>query len=267
MYAEIDNCPISRFIGRSQERLRNSFRIPGQTDAIPPTQQERPSRALRAADSVYNLSRRKGKLTRATILTFFLAALMGQLVAQDHEDHQFVPAAAVLPLPEAMRSGATVVSLGKDGAYSIVRKGSNDMICTAAIVPSSTAPAERLINASCYHRLVFEAQRHGAARAAAESRQTGKTVPSQAMAEAMEGEIKAGKIKLPDHPTTGFLLRGPATGYDATNNTVDGTVKVWQIIIIPFATGASLGLPEERTAGMPWVMSSGSWMAHVMVEH
>jgi hypothetical protein len=166
-----------------------------------------------------------------------------------------------------MRSGATVVSLGKDGAYSVVRKGSNDMICTAAIVPSSNAPGEKSITASCFQRLAFEAQRHAAALAAAESRQTGKTVAVPAMAKAMEAEIKAGKVMLPDHPTTGFLLSGPATGYDAAKNTIDGTVKVWQIIMIPFATGASLGLPEARTAGMPWVMGSGSWAAHVMVEH
>jgi hypothetical protein len=44
-------------------------------------------------------------------------------------------------------------------------------------------------------------------------------------------------------------------------------IKSWQMVIIPYATGASLSLPEKRTPGFPWVMNSGSPMAHIMVEH
>jgi hypothetical protein len=84
---------------------------------------------------------------------------------------------------------------------------------------------------------------------------------------ALEKEIKEGKVKLPDHPTTGFRMAGPAAGYDAAANTVSSKIEAWQMIIIPFATGASLGLPDKDTKNMPWVMGSGTWSAHVMVEH
>ena len=38
------------------------------------------------------------------------------------------------------------------------------------------------------------------------------------------------------------------------------------MVIIPYATGASLSLPEKESGGMPWVMSAGTVMAHIMID-
>jgi hypothetical protein len=38
------------------------------------------------------------------------------------------------------------------------------------------------------------------------------------------------------------------------------------MVIIPYATGASLHLPEDASGVMPWVMASGTFMAHIMID-
>jgi len=40
----------------------------------------------------------------------------------------------------------------------------------------------------------------------------------------------------------------------------------WQMVIIPYVTGASLSLTEKESGGMPWVMSAGAIMAHIMID-
>src|SRR5271155_4383427 len=107
-------------------------------------------------------------MSRAAVLKFFLAGLAASLMAQTHDKAVAVNAAAVLPLPESMRAEATIAELGKDGAYKVVRQGSGDMICSAGIHANDTFVA------SCYHKLIFEAQRRGAELAAEETRRTGK---------------------------------------------------------------------------------------------
>ena len=57
------------------------------------------------------------------------------------------------------------------------------------------------------------------------------------------------------------------TSYNSATNTVADDVKSWQMIMVPFATGKTLALPEQSSKGMPWVMAAGTWMAHIMVEH
>jgi hypothetical protein len=94
----------------------------------------------------------------------------------------------------------------------------------------------------------------------------GKTVDAKMVNDVLDGEIKAGKLKLPDHPTMGFQMRGPLSGYNEAKNSVSSAIKAWQMVIIPYTTGASLSLPEKPTEGMPWVMSSGTWSSHIMVE-
>jgi len=62
-------------------------------------------------------------------------------------------------------------------------------------------------------------------------------------------------------------MRGPLSGYNAATNTVSGEIKAWQMVMLPYATGASLSLPDKPNANMPWVMNAGTWAAHIMIEH
>jgi hypothetical protein len=37
------------------------------------------------------------------------------------------------------------------------------------------------------------------------------------------------------------------------------------MVIVPYATGASLSFPEKESDGMPWVMDAGTFIAHIMI--
>jgi len=62
-------------------------------------------------------------------------------------------------------------------------------------------------------------------------------------------------------------MRGPLSGYNAASNTVSDVIKRWEMVILPYATGQSLSLPEKPQGNMPWVMEAGTWSAHIMIEH
>jgi hypothetical protein len=164
-------------------------------------------------------------------------------------------AAAVLPLPEQLRAGATVVRLDSSLRPEVLRKGTNGMVCIA------DAPNDDLFDVRCYRDtfipVVYRAFQLG-------YRVSGEKVGA---------EIKAGKLKLSDEPTAGYRCLGPITGYEASRNAVNSRVECWQSIHFPFRTAAALGLPDEadvpesQQRNTPYVMSSGTYWAHVMLRH
>jgi hypothetical protein len=161
-------------------------------------------------------------------------------------------AAAVLPLPENMRAAATVASVDK-GVESVLREGTNGMVCTA------DQPGDQMFSVNCFHETV-----HALLRRMAE---LSRELKDKALTEALESEIKAGKLKPPVTPSIGFQMRGPLSGYDPATNSVSKEIKTWQMVMLPYATGASLSLPEKSDGNMPWVMGAGTWAAHIMIEH
>jgi hypothetical protein len=165
-------------------------------------------------------------------------------------------AAGTLPLPEHLRAGATVVTQTNGGASTVLKKGANGMVCT-------NASTRDTYSAYCFSEPVFALFQ----RAAELSKQLSVPDTSKPVTDAVEKEIKGGKLALPRETTVGFALSGPMTGYNPATNTVTGYIKSWQMIMVPFATGKTLDLPEQSSKGMPWVMAAGTWMAHIMVEH
>ena len=89
----------------------------------------------------------------------------------------------------------------------------------------------------------------------------------------IEAEIKAGKFSLPTQPTAGYRCLGPASGYNASTHAVNQEIRCWQSIHFPFRTAREMGLmdeseiPDNMRSKMPYVMSSGSYWSHVMIEH
>ena len=164
-------------------------------------------------------------------------------------------AAAVLPLPEAMRADATVVSSPSSGNV-VLRKGTNGMVCT----DETTAET---FSAYCFNESFFVLLK----RATELSKQLGSPDTGKPVAEALEKEIKAGKLTLPVQSSVGFAMRGPMKAYSPATQTVSGEIKSWQMVQVPYATGKALALPEQSSPGMPWVMAAGTWMAHIMIEH
>ena len=164
-------------------------------------------------------------------------------------------AAAVLPLPEQLRAGATVVRLDASLQPQVLRQGSNGMVCIA------DKPNDDRFDVRCYRDtfipVVYRAFQLGYAVAGAK----------------VGDEIKAGKLQLSNQPTAGYRCLGPATGYDASSNSLSPEVDCWESVHFPFQTAEELGLPDEsvvpksQTRGMPFVMGSGTYWAHVMIKH
>jgi hypothetical protein len=187
--------------------------------------------------------------------------------AQTTPDAATKIATAVLPLPREMRASATVIDVIGNGKIDTLRKGTSDMVCAyhAPGVPPNSKTGEKILRPSCYHEAVSRIM----IRASAVQREltaAGKPADSKAVDAQVDAEIKSGKLKLPPVPTIGFRMAGPVDAFNPAAGTVSPAVHVWQMVIIPYATGASLSLPEKEGGNMPWVMDAGSYLAHIMVD-
>lgn len=188
-------------------------------------------------------------LTASALAAGFLVVPVPELHAQDPAP---AVAAAVLPLPEPLRPGATVVRLSRDGQVDTLRTGSNPMVCFA------DNPSDTLLDVRCYHStfvpMIYAARRLG---------------PSTRNADAMDGriraEIAAGRLVVPPSPTAGYRVLGPLRGYDPATGTLSSAMDRWQSIHAPFATLASMGVGDVPHGIEPYMMASGTWWAHVMI--
>ena len=164
-------------------------------------------------------------------------------------------ASAVLPLPEAMRSGAGVVRLDADLQPVVLRKSTNGMACI------TERPGDATFDVRCYHESFIPAVYRAF--------QLGYSVAGPKV----EAKIKTGKLQITNQPTAGYRCLGPSSGYDPATNSVSAQIECWQSIHFPFRTAAEIGLPDEaeipadQRSMIPYVMASGSYWAHVMIEH
>jgi hypothetical protein len=189
-------------------------------------------------------------VTKAIFVITFLTALQSAL-AQTQEI-----ASALIPLPESLRSGAGVVRLDNAGQPEVLRKATNGMVCIA------DKPGDAQFDVRCYQEdfilVVYRAFQLGY---------------NGVNGEKVEAEIKTGKLHLSNQPAAGYRCFGPASGYDPSTNAVNAEVKCWQSIHFPFRTAREIGFPDmsevpaDLRTNVPYVMSSGKYWAHVMIEH
>ena len=158
--------------------------------------------------------------------------------------------AAVLPLPAALRDGATVLGYA-DGAttLSTLRKGTGDMVCLA---PMPGAPR---FHVACYHRSMEPFMARGRALRAAGV--TGAGIDSARFAEAASG-----KLSLPAGAAALYSLTGNVGSWDAASNTASGARSLF-VVYVPNATAASTGLSTQPSR-TPWLMNAGTPKAHIM---
>ena len=157
-------------------------------------------------------------------------------------------AGAVLPLPENLRAGATVLGYGADGKMTLLRKGTGDMTCLAS------DPKQKEFHAACYHNDMEPFMARG--RALRASGVTGAQVDTVRFK-----EVKEGKITMPKAPSALSQVFGES--YDPVKNEVIKPQTLY-VIYIPYATGKSLGLAERPFGKAPWVMFPGTPKAHLM---
>lgn len=190
----------------------------------------------------------KSVLSMAT-LAFVLR--FGQPLSGDQQSF----AAAVFPLPPALRAGATIVRLNTESQPQVLRQGTNGMVCI------DDASNDDVFDVRCYRDtfipVVYRAFQLGYDVAGPKVRD----------------EILAGKLQLSKDPTAGYRCLGPIAGYDAARNTIDGRIDCWQSIHFPFKNAAEVGfpdmndVPENQRSTTPYVMASGTYWSHVMIEH
>jgi hypothetical protein len=164
-------------------------------------------------------------------------------------------AAAVLPLPAALRDGAAVVRIDAAGQPEALRNGTNGMVCIA------DKPGDALFDVRCYRESFI----HVVYR----TFQLGANVSSPKVG----AEIEAGTLKLSKEPTAGFRCLGPTGSYDPATHSVTGEGRCWESVHFPFRTAREVGfpdmseVPESLRRTVPYVMGSGTYWSHVMIEH
>lgn len=181
------------------------------------------------------------------VLLFATGAAMTQIPSREIQIKT-----ALLAAPEEDRNGATVYGYDADGEFVVLRKGTNEMICLA------DDPNQQGLNVSCYHADLDPFMARGRAL-----RKEGKTF--QEVFDIREQEVKSGKLRMPQQPTTLFVYTATDENFDSNTGEVKkGYLRY--VIYIPYATAESTGLPLKPDApGMPWIMDPGTHRAHIMI--
>jgi hypothetical protein len=154
---------------------------------------------------------------------------------------------ALLPLPDDLRSGATVSTLDRaTGERKVLREGTNEIECRPRDAETGFT--------RCYHRSVWVG-RDLAAKLQAEGRSEDEV--AAAMAEARAD----GRVQPRAFASLGYRL------YDH-----DDRIRYLWILSVPGATSEELGMStgSQRDAslageGMPWMMNEGTPGAHLMI--
>jgi hypothetical protein len=160
-------------------------------------------------------------------------------------------AAAVLPLPEAMRAGAAVLGYRVRGQLVPLRPGTNGMICLA------DEPADPAFHVACYHESMEPFMARGRALRAAGV--TGDQVDTVRFR-----EVRGGTLRVPSAPAALYSLTGDSASWDPATNAVRGA-RPLHVVYVPFATTATTGISDVPAADRPWLMFPGTPKAHIMI--
>lgn len=159
-------------------------------------------------------------------------------------------AGAVQAAPEDRRAGAQVLGYDDKGAVTVLRPGTNDLICLA------DKPTDDKWSVACYHQSLEPFMRRGRELEAAGV--TGDDRMKRRWAEA-----DAGTLAMPKTPATLYVLNGK--GYDAASGKVIEPYLRY-VVYTPYATQESTGLPLSPPGpGGPWIMFPGTAGAHIMI--
>ena len=161
-------------------------------------------------------------------------------------------AEAVLAAPEMKRADAGVMGYASDGELTVLREGSNELLCLA------DDPSQEGFEVSCYHRDLEPFMARG--RELRGDGMEGAAVDSVRFA-----EIESGELSYPDHPAALFTVAGPAAPEDPSAGEPPAESQRLTVLYVPGATAEQLGLPPKPSGGLPWLMAPGRPDAHVMI--
>ena len=159
---------------------------------------------------------------------------------------------ATMAAPDDKRDGAMVYGYSDKNEFTVLRKGTNEMVCLA------DDPAQKGFSVSCYHRDLEPFMARGRVL-----KKEGKKASE--ILDMREQEVKAKKLKMPVQPASLYVLSTKDENYDPASGEVkNGYLR--SVVYIPYATAESTGLPLKPAApGMPWIMDPGTHRAHIMI--
>ena len=158
--------------------------------------------------------------------------------------------AAVLPLPQELRAGATVLGYNGSPTLSVVRKGNNGMTCLAP------DPKRSNFHVACYHESMEPFMLRGRELRAVGTKEDSVDVIRFA-------EAKAGKIVMPKLPASLYSLTGKLGSFDPATGEAKEARRLF-VVYVPYATAGTTGLSTAPKAAEPWLMFPGTPKAHIM---
>lgn len=153
-------------------------------------------------------------------------------------------AETVRALPEALRDGAAVIGYDSKGERTLLRAGTNEMICWADDPNLSDARGRFFVN--CFPKSL-EAYEDRRSELSSEAKETRLKI--------LEAEVKSGKLAIPK-----FSVR-----YTLRAHSAEAALHL-TVINIPYATAETLdGISTEPSNIRPWLMSADTVGAHIML--
>ena len=183
-------------------------------------------------------------MTRTQITVMLLASLATPAVAPAQNVDDAI-AKAVLAAPAALRANAMVILMGADGTHTVLREGSNGLVCWDRSDEPSRSFSVQCTNEENLPRVKQNRVWSLSGQSADELRAT---------RDAAEAD---GTREVSTFGSAYYSL----SGEDAASANLHTTIAV------PFATSDSLGLPDEGnyTGAGTWIMEAGTTAAHIML--
>ena len=180
-------------------------------------------------------------VTAAAALMLSLSAVPAHAQAEDPRI-----AEAIKPLPDDLKTGATVVAYDKTtGARSVLRQGKNDIECQ----PKADDGFVR-----CYNKILGP-------RRDLEAKLRAEKKSDKEVTDAVQDALKAGTIKAAPFGSMSYRYSDDPQ-----------RIKLLWVMSVPNATPESVGVStvSQRDAalkghGMPWMMLPGTPGAHIMI--
>ena len=143
--------------------------------------------------------------------------------------------------PANQREAATVIKWKADFTYDTLRKGTNRLVC----YDRSGQPGQQPFSLECTSIANLD-------RVAQNMKFEAMGDKKQAMLDAAE---KDGTRVKPEFGSVFYNLGGPDRD----------RVRAHTTVAVPFATGQSMGLPDNNKLGGAWIMNAGTSTAHIMI--
>ena len=151
---------------------------------------------------------------------------------------------ALLPLSGRTAEGAAVVKWNADFTWTTIKEGTNPWVCYDRSGDPNEAPFAVQCTSDANLPRVAQNRRFDAQGT---NRDEGAALVAEAQANGTRIDAEYGSM---------FVSMSGPSRESATIHTT---------IAVPYATGESTGLPENRSRGGAWVMAAGTSEAHIMV--